>query len=97
MIVRRPFSPFGVEAQDCENFVRLWAAKEFLEPGNVLEAVLQRVRALFGVGRVSLALQPVALLVGIEELAEALAALLADGGHRVLGGREKPLLASQPD
>jgi hypothetical protein len=30
-------------------------------------------------------------------LAEAFAALLADGGHRALGGRQKPLLASQPD
>ena len=41
--------------------------------------------------------ESVLFMVGIQELAEALAALLADGGHRALGGRQKPLLASQPD
>ena len=72
---------FGVQPEDREDFLRLRATEELLEPRNIFETLLQRLRALIRIRQPGTALQPVMLLLRIQELAQAFAARLAGSGH----------------
>ena len=75
----RPIITFGsarnrqavaaVTPEDLKNLLCLRPAQQLLEPRQISEAQLQGFRALVGVGRDCPALQPVALLLEIEESA----------------------------
>lgn len=60
---------FAVEAEDVEHVVSLRAAQQLLEAGDIFETLFEGFGAFGGVHEVRLALQPNALLLGIEELA----------------------------
>jgi len=49
----------------------LRTAEQFLEAGDIFEAVFEGFGALVGVGKLGIALEPGALLLFIEELAQA--------------------------
>ena len=61
----------AVAPEDLENLLRLRPPQQLLIPSGVFETQFQGLRALVGVVRERLALHPVALLLGIEETAEA--------------------------
>ena len=73
---------FGVEAEDLQHLLRLRAAKKLLEPPDVFEPLFQELPALVGVGEVRIAFHPIALLLKIEKLAQALRGLGDHAGSR---------------
>ncbi len=62
---------FAVGAEDFEDVLRLRPLEQLLEAGGVFEALFEGFGAFGGVGQACLAFQPRALLLGIEELAQA--------------------------
>lgn len=55
--------------------LRLRAPKQLLQPRGIFETLFERFRALAGIDKMRIAFEPRALLLGIEELAEAFGAV----------------------
>jgi hypothetical protein len=61
----------AVDPEDGESLIGLWATQQLLEPAGIFEPLFERFLTILGVRWDRCAMQPAALLFGIEELAQA--------------------------
>lgn len=64
----------AVGFEEVEDVVSLWTLEQFLEPRGIFEALFEGLRTLVGIVGGRLPIEPGALLLGIEELAQTFCA-----------------------
>jgi hypothetical protein len=89
----------AVDLEDRQSLPRLRPAEQLLEPGDIFEALFEGLRAFLGIRQLCFAVEPRALLLWTEKLAQTFGAAgeghwssrLSASRHRTAAVRQQPI------